>query len=279
MMALDVGERVNALVGADGDAGIDRRDLRHLAEIVRHHRLFEKVDTGALHAAHVFDGFRGAETLISVRRYNHAATEHLANGARALRILGRGVDADLDLEHGKTRSLLLGRLVEIALEAAAADHAEQRHAAAHFRPQQRMHRRAAGAAGNVVQRDFDRGLGAVIAVHAAVHRGQRAFDIGGIAAEQRGIEKMHRGDDALDRLAGHQRRRCRFAPTSQAAVGLDAHQHVVGAADFLARHDHRLEHRQADRDRFDGLDNHCRTPDFLMIRPPSWVDGGGRDAF
>ena len=67
---------------------------------------------------------------------------------------------------------------------------------------------------------------------------------------------MHGGDDAFERLAGHQRRRGRFAPADHAVVGLDAHQHIVGAADFLAGHDHRLAHRQADRDRLDRLDVH-----------------------
>ena len=117
-----------------------------------------------------------------------------------------------------------------------------------------MHRLLRRAAGEIVQRDFDRGLGAVIAVHAAVHGGERAGNVGRIAAVQRGAEIMHGGDDALQRLAGHHRRGRGFAPADGAVVGLDAHQHVVGAADFLARHDDGLEHRQADRDRLDGFD-------------------------
>ena len=40
-----------------------------------------------------------------------------------------------------------------------------------------MHRLARRLAGEIVQRDLDRRLGAVIAVHAAVHGGERAFDV------------------------------------------------------------------------------------------------------
>ena len=53
------------------------------------------------------------------------------------------------------------------------------------------------------------------------------------------------------------RSRAGLAPTDQAIVGLDSHQHIIGAPDFLARHDDRLEHRQTDRDRLDGFDMHA----------------------
>ncbi len=69
---------------------------------------------------------------------------------------------------------------------------------------------------------------------------------------------MYGGDDAFQRIAGHHRRGSCFAPANESVIRLDLHQHVVGAADFLARHNDRLEHRQADRDRLDGLDLHIR---------------------
>ena len=48
-----------------------------------------------------------------------------------------------------------------------------------------MHKRAfRGATDEIVQRDFDRSLGAVIAVHSAVHGGERAGNVGGITAEE-----------------------------------------------------------------------------------------------
>ena len=123
---------------------------------------------------------------------------------------------------------------------------------------------AVGAAGQIVQRNLDRRLGAVIAVHAAVHGGERAGNVGRIAAAQRRLEIMHGGHDALERFAGHHRRGGGFAPSDQAVVGLDAHQHVVGAPHLLARHDDGLEHRQADRDRLDRLDVHRATYSFWM---------------
>ena len=175
---------------------------------------------------------------------------------RAASFAGR-VDADLDLVGGDAGRLLFFRVAQVAVEIAAADHAEQRHAAAFLLAEQRVHRFAGGAAGEIVQRDLDRRLGAVIAVHAAVHGGERAGDIGGIAPAQRRLEIMHGGDDALERIAGHHRRRGGLAPADEAVVGLDPHQHVVGAAHLLARHDDGLEHRQADRDRLDRLDFHC----------------------
>ena len=46
---------------------------------------------------------------------------------------------------------------------------------------------------------------------------------------------------------------------NHAIVALDPHQHIVGAPDFLARHDDGLEHRQTDRDGLDCLDSHDRV--------------------
>ncbi len=109
--------------------------------------------------------------------------------------------------------------------------------------EQRVHRFASHLAGEIVQRDLDRRLGAVIAVHAAVHGGERAGDIGRLASAQYRREIMDGGDDAFERLAGHHRRGRRFAPADGVVIGLDAHQDVVGAAHLLARHDDGLEHR------------------------------------
>ena len=55
-----------------------------------------------------------------------------------------------------------------------------------FLAEQCMHRLSSGAAGEIVQRDFDRSLGAVIAVHAAVHGSERAGNIGSVTAAQCG---------------------------------------------------------------------------------------------
>ena len=232
--------------------GVDGGDGGHAGEIGGLDRLLEEIEAAAFDRAHIGDGLIGAEALVGVGRNQQAGAEHLADRARAGGVFFGGIDADLDLVGGEAGRLLLLRVAQVAVEIAAADDGEQRQAAAFFLAEQRMHRLAGGAAGEIEQRDLDRRLGAVIAVHAAVHGGERAFDVGRIAAAQGGCEIMHAGDQALERVAGHHRRGGGFAPADQAVVGFDAHQHVVGAAHFLARHDDGLEHRQADRDRLDG---------------------------
>ena len=182
----------------------------------------------------------------------------MTNGAGAGGIVCRRVDADLDLVGGETAGFFLFGIAQIAVEIAAADDGQQRHLAAPFVAQQRMHRFVGSAAGEIVKRDLDRGLGTVISVHAAIHRNDRTGDVRGRAASQRGLEIVHGGYDALERIAGHHRRGCGLAPADQAAVGFDPHQHVVGAPHFLARHDDGLDHRKADRDRLDRLDVHGR---------------------
>ena len=220
------------------------------------HRLLEKIEAGALHRAHIGERLFGAVALIGVGGNQHAATENLANLACARGIVFRRVHADLDLVGGEPGRFLLFGVAQIPVEIAAADHGQQRHAAASLLAEQGVYRFLGGAAGEIVQRDFNRSLGTVIAVHAAIHGCQCAGDVGGVAPVQGRGEIMDRRDNALERLAGHHRRGRGFPPSHHAGVGFDAHQHVVGAPDFLARHDDRLEHRQADRNRLDGFDQH-----------------------
>ena len=91
---------------------------------------------------------------------------------------------------------------------------------------------------------------------------------------------MYGRDHALERIAGHHRRGSGFAPTDHAIVGLDPHQHIIGAPDFLARHDDGLEHRQADRDRLDGFDLHADylgpTADLIATAPAIDFGESGR---
>ena len=63
----DVDERMDAFVGADGDAGVDRSDRRHAGKIGGLDRLLEEIEAAAFDRAHIGDGLLGAEALIGVR--------------------------------------------------------------------------------------------------------------------------------------------------------------------------------------------------------------------
>jgi len=126
-----------------------------------------------------------------------------------------------------------------------------------------------------MQGNFDCGLGAVIAVHADMHGGKRTGNVGGIAAAQCSAEIMDASNDALQRIAGHDRRRRRFTPADQAVIGFDPHQYIVGAPNFLARHDDGLEHRQADGDRLDGFDVHVRYQQSVVDNRAARPRGSG----
>ena len=201
-MAADVVEGVDTFVGADCDGGCGG-NLRHAVQIFGCDRLLEKSEAGAFDCTHVVHGFSGGEALVGVGRNQQAGPQRLADRARTLCVALRGIDADLDLVGGKARGFLFFRVAQVTIQVAAADDAEQRHAAALLLAKQRMHRLACGAADKVVERNFDRRLGAVVAVHAAVHGGQRTGNVGGLAVAQRRFEKLHGGDDAFQRLPGH----------------------------------------------------------------------------
>ena len=138
-----------------------------------------------------------------------------------------------------------------------ADHTQQRQTAALLLAEECVHRFSGGAAGEVVQRNFDRRLGAVIAIHSAIHGDQRTCNIRGVAATQCRVEIVNCGDDALQRIAGHHGSGSRFAPSDGAVVRLYAYQHIVGLSYLFTRHDDGLEHRQADRHRLNSFDLHA----------------------
>src|SRR5262249_21729817 len=90
----------------------------------------------------------------------------------------RGLVApDLDLERRVAARLHGGGGAQVGGGLGIADHAKHRDAIAHLAAEQRMRRAAGGAADEVVQRDLDRRLGGLVAVHAAVHRGGCAGDV------------------------------------------------------------------------------------------------------
>ena len=185
-----------------------------------------------------------------------AGPEQRADPARALAVDERLVDADLDLEGPKALRLLLAGVAQIGGKLAVADDAEERDAASPLAAEERIGRPVGGAADQIVQRHLDGGLGGVVAVHAAGHRRQRAGDVLRRPAHERRRQIGDRRHHALDRLAGHGRRGGGLAPADDAVVGFDADEHVVGLPDLDARHEDRLLHRQADRDRLDALDLH-----------------------
>jgi hypothetical protein len=108
-----------------------------------------------------------------------------------------------------------------------------------------------------VQRDLDRGLGAMVAIHATVHCSERTVDIIGIATHEMRQQMLDGRGHTRDSFAGVHRGLASLAPADRAIVGLDPHQHISGAPDFLARHHHGFDHRQADRDRLDCFDLHA----------------------
>ena len=124
-------------------------------------------------------------------------------------------------------------------------------------------------ADKIVQGDFDRSLGAVVAVHSAVHGCDRARNIRWIALPQRRIQMVNGRNNALERIASVNGRGGCLTPTDDSARRFDPHENIVGAPDFLACHDDGLAHRQADRDRLNGSDLHAEHPAFLRMRPPS----------
>src|SRR5262249_56225803 len=111
---------------------------------------------------------RRAPALVGVGLNQRIAPEHPAQTAGAFAVYERRVDTDLDLESDIAVRLLLFRLAQVGGERAGADDAEHGHAASLLAAEQRVCRLVGGAADEIVQRDLDRGLCAVVAVHARI---------------------------------------------------------------------------------------------------------------
>src|SRR5262245_18978822 len=166
------------------------------------------------------------------------------------------IDADLDLEGDVAVRRLLFGIAEVGVELAGADDAEHGHAASLLATEQRIGRLVGGAADEIVQRNFDGGLRAVVGVHARGHGRELSGDVFGRPALERRRKIADRRHHALDCLAGHGRRGGGLAPADDAVVRFDADEHVVGPSDLDAGHEDRLLHGKADRDRLDVLDLH-----------------------
>ena len=200
-------------------------------------RLLEEVEPAAFHRAHIVDGFVGGEALVGVGRNQQAAAEHLADGARARGVILRRIDADLDLESGKAGGLFFAASRTSPSKSPPPTTPISANRLRLLPPSSACTGWPRRLAGEIVQRDLDRRLGAVVAVHAPVHGGERAGDVGGSRPTQHRRKIMDGGDHALHASRRSSRRRRRFAPADEAVVGFDAHQHIVGAAHLLARHD------------------------------------------
>ena len=179
----DVVERVNAFVGADSDIGCGG-DLCHARELIRRDRLLEEIEARPLHGAHVSESLLDAVALVGVGRDEHAISEHLADLARPRGVILRRVDADLDLVGGHAGGLLLSASRRSPSKSPPPITPSSGMRLRFLSPSSACTGFARRAAGEIVQRNFDRGLGAVVAIHAAVHRGERAGDVGGIATAQ-----------------------------------------------------------------------------------------------
>src|SRR5262249_2734238 len=185
--------------------------------------------------------------------------EHLAEPPGAFAIDARRVDADLDFEGGVAVRLLLFGVAQVGIELAGADDAEDSHVAPLLAAEQRIGRLIGRAADEIVQRSLDRGFGAVVGVHARGYGRERPGDVFRRPALECRREIADSRHHALDRLAGHGWRGGSLAPADDTVIGFDAHEHVVRPSDLDARHEDRLLHGKADRDRLHVLDLH-RAP-------------------
>jgi len=110
-----------------------------------------------------------------------------------------------------------------------------------------------------MQRDLDCGLGGIVCIHALAHGRARSGDVLGRGARDRGREIENGRHHAFDGLAGHGRGRSGFAPADHAVVRLDPYNHVVRMPDFDTRHEDRLLHGDAHRNRLNAFDLHQIT--------------------
>ena len=255
-MARNVIGRMDTLIGADRDRGGGRHG-RHAGEVVRRNRLLEEVQSRIGDGVHEGDCLLGRKSLVGVGRDQAIRAEDLADRTRPRRVFLGPIHTDLDLEGGEAVGFFCRRVGDVAVKIATADDAEQRQPGAVLVAEQRVHRPASRAAGEIMQRDLDCGFAAVVGVHACVHGGTCAGDVAGLAADQHRRQVIYGRHHAGEGLAGHGGCGCGFTPAHEPVVRFDAHQHVVGAGDGFAGHDQRLEHGQADGDRLDTADAHA----------------------
>ncbi len=232
--------------------------------------LLEEIEAAPVHGAHISKRLFSGVSLIGVRRDEFSAAENSADVARTRRVVFWRADTNLDLEGRKTDISLRFSVAHVTVEVAAADYAKQRYTAAEFFTEQGVNWFSCRASSEVVQRNLDCSLGAVIAVHSTVHRCPRAIDVRSITAVQDGTQITGGRNDALQRIAGHDGSRRSFSPTDMAIVVFDTHQDVIGATYLFSRHNDGLEHREADRDRFNGLDAQYSLRGHSEYCPSGW---------
>ncbi len=128
------------------------------------------------------------------------------------------------------------------------------------------HRHAGRAGGEIEERHLDRGVSAGVAVEHGAHALDERGPHPRVRADQHGSKMVaHGGDEAGDGVAGHGRRRRRFAPADGSVLRLDAHQEIAGMGHRLGRHLDRLGQRQRQRDRIDPADRERRAGEFGSV--------------
>jgi hypothetical protein len=196
------------------------------------------------------------EPAIGVGAERHVRSERFPHGLRRGNLGSERLDADLELEEADAGGLARLGLGNVLLRRRIADEPHRRNRLPDRPTTDEVdHRHPGGARGKIEERHLHRGMRAGVAVkhraHALEERGAQPR----IRVDQHGAKIFaHRGDEAGDGVAGHGRRRCRFAPADGSVPRLNAHQEVARMGDRLSRHLHRLDERQRHRNRIDPLD-------------------------
>ena len=258
VMLAHIVKAVEPFVGTNR-AGRGRRDLRHRLHVVPHHGLLEEIERLA-RGSGVLERLFTRPALVAIGRQLDPAVHCLADRERAFDVLLDRLAAHLDLHVGHTGRGPFSRLGHVHVDVARGQHRKHRHLGPANTPEQLRHGLLLRLAREVVAGHLDHRLGAGVSVHAPVHLREILRECRGIAALHKGREELDRGDDALDGLAGHRRRRRRLAPAHEAVIRLDAREHILRYGDFHAGHLERPDERQVGSNRFDFRDLHLSSP-------------------
>ena len=164
--------------------------------------------------------------------------------------------ADLELEEAEAFVALLVRFGDVLFRRRIAEEPHRRDLTADRAADEIDGRKACGLAAEVEQRDFDRRVGAAIAVKRPLEPGAERRPHPGILTDQQRRQMIaNRAHKAAERVARHGRSRRSLAPADGAVLRFDPHQDVERLAHGASRHGDRLLERKADRDGIDPADD------------------------